>query len=296
MERKNSFTVAVMFMLISGFGFAAMGLFVRFAGNISATQKVFFRNIVVFVVSLILLLNQLTFTQIKSQFKDKKNLSILIIRSILGTLGILANFYAVDHMPIASASVLNKISPFFTIIFSALFLKQGITLIQTICILMSFIGVIFISQPSVAGFSNAIPFIIGVSGGIMAGAAYTCVHYLTNRNMSSSFVVCFFHGFSALILLPRLIFSFQPMTLHQIFMIIGIGAMAIIGQYGITLAYKFAKANQVSIFDYSTIVFSTILGLVFLSQIPTLSAVVGMIIVFLAFLIMFFYTKKHETA
>ena len=46
------------------------------------------------------------------------NAKYLWIRSIAGGIGMICNFYAIDHMAISDASVLNKLSPFFAIIFS----------------------------------------------------------------------------------------------------------------------------------------------------------------------------------
>ncbi len=64
----------------------------------------------------------------------------LFLRCAFGTLGILCNFYAIDHLLVADASILNKLSPFFAIIFSFLLLKEKITPTQGACVLLAFIG------------------------------------------------------------------------------------------------------------------------------------------------------------
>ena len=46
------------------------------------------------------------------------------MRSVCGTLGILCNYYAIDHLMLADASILNKLSPFFAILFSFILLKE----------------------------------------------------------------------------------------------------------------------------------------------------------------------------
>ena len=66
------------------------------------------------------------------------------MRSIGGTGGIKCNFYAIDHLVIADASMLNKLSPFFVLIFSYLILKEKVKLYQGRCIIVAFIGSLFV--------------------------------------------------------------------------------------------------------------------------------------------------------
>ena len=99
---------------------------------------------------------------------DKKYWGPLILRCVCGTLGILCNFYAIDHLLVADASILNKLSPFFAIIFSFLLLKEKIRPAQAACVALAFIGCLFVVKP---GFQNAalVPALIGVCGGLGAG-------------------------------------------------------------------------------------------------------------------------------
>ena len=57
----------------------------------------------------------------------KGNLKFLILRALFGTIGILGNFYAIDHLVLSDANMLNKMSPFFVILFSYLILKEDLT-------------------------------------------------------------------------------------------------------------------------------------------------------------------------
>ena len=69
------------------------------------------------------------------------------MRSIFGTMGVLCNFYAVDHLVLADASILNKMSPFFTVLFSWLILKEKVMPIQLSLIFGAFLGSIFVAKP-----------------------------------------------------------------------------------------------------------------------------------------------------
>ena len=116
---------AIGFIIMSAFGFAMMAAFVRLAGDLPFTQKTFFRNLVAVAVAAVVL------CRVKVGFKwEKGNLPLLIIRATCGTLGIFCNYYAIDHLVLADANILNKMSPFFAIIFSLILLKERASVFQ----------------------------------------------------------------------------------------------------------------------------------------------------------------------
>ena len=62
----------------------------------------------------------------------KGNSTLMFIRAFAGTIGILGNFYAVDHLMLSDATMLNKMSPFFAIIFSIFLMKEKVSLSQAL--------------------------------------------------------------------------------------------------------------------------------------------------------------------
>lgn len=140
MNTKNK---AIVCILISAFGFSIMNLCVKLSGDLPSIEKSFFRNLVAAIIAFILLYRS------KAGFSCKKeNLPALILRAVLGTIGIFCNFYALSHMVLSDASMLNKLSPFFTLIFSYIFLKEKLSPFQCIAIVIAFIGSLFIIKPS----------------------------------------------------------------------------------------------------------------------------------------------------
>ena len=105
-------------ILISAFSFALMNLFVQLAGDINPIQKSFFRNLIAFLFAAAILFKEHDFSF------QKKNLKYLILRSALGTIGILCNYYALGHLLLSDASMLGKLSPFVVLICSYIFLKE----------------------------------------------------------------------------------------------------------------------------------------------------------------------------
>lgn len=84
------------------------------------------------------------------------------------------------------------------------------------------------------------------------------------------------------------------MTMQQtIYLLIG-GVFATVGQFGITLAYKYAPAKEVSVFNYFTVVFTALLGFTFLGQVPDFYSIIGYVIIFGASFYMFLKNKGGE--
>ncbi len=271
---------------LSALSFALMNALVRLAGDVPTIQKSFFRNFIAFIFAGIVILRSGEGLNYK-----KEDIPLLSLRSIAGTIGILCNFYAVDHLNIADASMLNKLSPFFTIIFSYLFLKEKPKLIQTVGVIVAFTGSLFIIKPTM-DISAFLPALIGFTGGMGAGAAYTAVRALGKRKVKGPLIVFFFSGFSCLVTLPYLLFGYSPMSLKQLFVLLLAGLAASGGQFGITAAYSYAPAKEISVFDYTNIIFAAILGYFMFNQIPDVYSVIGYVIICGISVIMFFWNKE----
>ena len=113
-------------ILMAALSFALMSTFVRLSGDVPSMQKAFFRNVVAAVFTLIIMLkNHEPFHPPK-----RSHWAYLMARAIFGTVGLLCNFYAVDHLNLSDASMLNKMSPFFAILISYFLLKERLNLVQ----------------------------------------------------------------------------------------------------------------------------------------------------------------------
>ena len=273
----NNIRKGMMCIILAAFFFAAMNVFVKLAGYLPSIQKSFFRNLVAALFAFFILLKS------KQGFTYKqKDLPMLLLRSVFGTLGILCNFYAVDHLLVSDASML---------ICSSLFLKEKATRIQKISIIVAFIGSLFVIKPSF-NLLNNVDSIIGVLGALGAGIAYTCVRKLGKQGVNGAKIVFFFSCFSCLSVLPYLIINYQPMSLEQFLILLGAGLMAAGGQFAITAAYNNAAGKDISIYDYSQILFAAILGFIFLNQIPDIWSIVGYIIIIGAALGVYLYQRR----
>ena len=214
----------ILYIVISAFCFALMNMFVRMSGDLPTIQKSFFRNCVAAIfASIILIKNRVPFHWQKGNFK------YLILRSVFGTLGILCNFYAVDHLVLSDASMLNKMSPFFAVIFSMLILKERVSVPQALIVIGAFIGSLFVIKPTFTNM-DLVPSLVGLVGGLGAGIAYAMVRKLGMLGEKGPFIVFFFSSFSCLVTVPWLILDYHPMTVTQILVLLGAGLAAAGGQ------------------------------------------------------------------
>ena len=260
-------------LVLSAFCFALMSMFVHLAGDLPSMQKSFFRNLVAALSAVVLLLRAGEPFRIR-----RENLPYFLMRSIFGTMGVLCNFYAVDHLVLADASILNKMSPFFTVLFSWLILKEKVMPIQLSLIFGAFLGSIFVVKPT---FSNLalVPSLLGFFGGICAGAAYTMVRKLGEAGEKGPVIVLFFSVFSCVVVLPWLIFDYHPMTWQQMGILLLAGCAA-------------AGGDLHSLHDALPI--STMLGFFIFGQVPDGWSFLGYGIICLMAISMFVYNNRKR--
>lgn len=283
-EKKKQ--LGILYIIISAFCFALMNMFVRLSGDLPSFQKSFFRNLVALFFALIILKRD------KVWFSGKKeNIKYLFIRSLAGTIGVLCNFYAVDHLVLSDASMLNKMSPFFVIIFSLFVLGEKIKPAQAFIVAGAFIGSLFIIRPTMSIFQNPAS-IIGLLGGMSAGLAYTFVRKLGEKGEKGPFVVFVFSAFSCIVLLPFVIINYQHMTGMQLVYLLLAGVSAAGGQFSITAAYFHAPAREISVYDYSQIIFAAVMGFIVFGDIPDMLSWAGYIIICSMAVVMYFYNNR----
>lgn len=158
-------------------------------------------------------------------------------------------------------------------------------------VLIAFLGSLLIIKPSF-DFVDMIPALCGFMGGLFAGGAYTCVRALGLRQVKGASIVFFFSAFSCTMTLPFLILQYHDMSMIQLLYLLLAGLSAAGGQFAITAAYTYAPAKEISVYDYSQVVFSAIIGFFLFAQIPDLFSIVGYIIIILVAILMFQYQRK----
>ncbi len=285
MNDKNE-KQAVIYMLFSSFSFAFMQFFVKIsASNVDIMVQVFSRNLLTLLISSILIIKA------KEKFTpQKENIKWLVLRSLSGFAGVYAFFYATKHIYLADAAILQRISPVFIMIFSAVFLKIKFNKVGVISLVFVMIGSIFVIRPHFN--SSIIPSLIAFSSAIFAAIAYTTVAFMKGRE-TSNIIVFYFSLISSIISMPFAFSEFHLLKTNDIAILSVISITAALGQIFITLSYKKGDPNTVSIFGYIGIVLSFILGTVFLKESVNIYSIIGILLILGGALITYFKSNKQ---
>lgn len=250
-------------LISSAFFFALMSVFVRLSGDVPFYQKMVFRNGVSAAVAAIMLLKS------GGSICVPKGAGLpLFFRSACGFFSVMCNYYAIDHLVLANSNSLSKLSPFFAIAFAAFILGEKVTKGQLGAIALALVGSAFLVIPSLN--TLGLSAVIGLTGGILSGGAQCALRALKKHDISNSTVVFIFSGCSLILVLIPSLLTWHPMTGMQWFYLLCAGTSCALAQYSLTGAYRYAAPREISVYDFTQIIFSGIMGYLVFGQIPGL--------------------------
>jgi len=275
---------SVFLVIISALFFSLMSAFVKLSGNIPIAEKVFFRNLISLGIAFYILKKK------GASFKGKReNRKFLFYRAFLGTTGMFFKFYSISNMYLADSTMLNRLSSFFVTIFAVLFLKEKLSKIQIPLLFIVFFSALLVIKPK---FNlEGLPALAGLLSAITAGGVYTIISFLKNKEDSST-IVLWFSALSMISSLPFLLGNFVVPSSLQLFYLLATGVCAAGGQFAITSAYKYAPANEVSIYSYLNIIFAVIIGFFIWGELPDTLSIIGGILIIGVGVINFMYNQK----
>ena len=279
-------TKGVLCILCAALCFSGMSAFVHLAGDLPVFEKAFFRNFIAAII---------VFCMIRARHIpiriEKDGRLFVLLRCVFGTAGLVLNFYAIDRLDLADANMLNKLSPFFAIIFSYFLLRERVRPVQAAAVGGAFLGALCIIRPTGANMA-LLPAIGGFFGGMGAGAAYTCLRRATSQGVRSQIVVLCFSCFSCLFTLPFIAAHFVLPTAPQLLCLLMCGVCGAFGQFSITAAYTFAPAREISVYDYTQVIFSAIMGYFLFGQTPDALSFVGYAVIIAMAVVSFVYNNR----
>lgn len=274
----------VLCIISSAFCFAFMGAFVRHAGDLRSVQKSFFRNLVAFIFAAAILIRQKGSFLPQKKKQHRRTADTLSMRYARNTLqllcgrpsGIIRCGNAEQNVAVLRYRIFGNV-PSGTYKFSA-----DARCNSRICRKSAYNK----AEPCKSGacavtarFSRR----YGRRCGLYCGKVAR--HQRRKRTLYRVLLL----GFSCLVTLPFLLFDFHVMTWQQWLVLLGAGLAAAGGQFSITAAYKFAPAKEISVYDYSQIIFSALLGFILFSQLPDIWSFIGYVIICGVDVAMFFY-------
>ena len=240
-------------MIVAGFFFAAMGVFVKFgAGEFDAAEMAFYRSFVglFFVTGLVLA---------KRGTVKTSNMGFHAIRSVVGSVSLIGYFYAMSQLPLATAQTLNYTSPIFLAIATVVVLGEKFSPWLVAAIALGFVGVAVLLQPTVHGGKEAAA-LIGLFSGVFSAWAYLSVRTLGKLGEPDYRVVFWFTVIGSILCAgwQLSISTFHPVHWSNVWVVIGIGASGTAAQLAMTRAYRTGNTLVCGALSYSTLVFGAI--------------------------------------
>lgn len=275
------------YMMVSAFSFACMQVMIaKTADVIPLFEQLFLRNFIAAGIAYIGIRKGNL-----PVFGKKENRKLLWMRSLAGYVGMITLFYASAHASQGDVAIIIKMSPFVVTVAAVLFLGEKATKYEGIALLMAFLGAFFVANPEFN--SNLMPLAVAFASAIFGGLAYTFVSALKGRE-HPKVIIFFFSAVSTAITFPLMLTNFVMPDGKYALMLLSIGVFAAFGQLALTYAYAISKASEVSIYNYSGIIFSMLLGYTVLGQSIATTSFVGAILVICAGCIVFFGNRKLE--
>jgi drug/metabolite transporter (DMT)-like permease len=280
---QNDYKKSIIFMTLSSLAFAIMSFMVRLAGDLPLYEKVLFRNFVALIIALVLIAKNKD-----SVWGQKKNRVFLILRGLGGLGGVFFYFYSITYLNLSDGTILNKLSPFFVILFAALFLKEKLGKHKIIAITIAFLASMLIIKPHFE--MDVVPAFSGLISAVFAGFAYSMIRLLNLRGEKPATIVFYFSLISFVVVLPFAVFNFVTPTPIQWLYLLGIGVFAGIGQIFLTESYRHAPASDVAPYQYMHVLFTAMISIMFLQEAPDLLSILGSLLIVGAFI--YLYKKR----
>ena len=273
-------------MILSAFIFSTMAVCVKFAAAyFNNAELVFYRGVigVMFMAA---------FARIRGTSLATSVLPMHIWRSVVGVVALSTWFYAIAHLPLATAMTLNYMSSVWIAAFlvggTLMFAKAGEPIQSqgalVAAILASFAGVVMLLRPTIAN-NQAFAGLVGLLSGLGAAFAYMQVMVLARMGEPEARTVFYFAVGTAITGALGMVFlGLSPWDWQHALWLLPIGLLASLGQLCMTKAYSMSTNHGGTLMaanlQYSGIIFSALYGLaLFGDKIPPLGwAGMGLII------------------
>ena len=265
--------MGALWMLVAGFLFGCMGVFVKLgAAYFSNIELVFYRSFVGLII-IYAIARQRGGTLVTRQWSGH------LWRGVSGTIALLLFFYCITVLPLATAVTLNYTSPLFLTVLLMLVFKEHFHAPLTIAIALGFVGMVLLLHPTLQR-NQMIPGLLGIISGFFAGIAMLNVRELGRSGEPEWRTVFYFSLIASLVSAAIMLFdTIHKVTLHNFLILLGMGSSATLAQLALTRAYTTGKTLVASSLSYSAVVFATLFGIVLWDEILSVSSWLGMALI-----------------
>lgn len=269
---KNKIPTGAWYMLLSALGFALMAACVKSVSRYGIP-------VLEIVATRALISAGISYADIR-----RKKISVwgnnkpwLLARGAVGAGALIMVYYAVTHLPLAMATVLQYLHPVFTAILSFLFLKEKVKRSTMLCIILCLVGLSIMLSPNFADTHLTYSWLsiaAGIFGAFGSAIAYVIVKKLT-RTEDSSVIIFYFPIVTLPIAVLLLGSDFVIPSATACLLLLFVGIFTQIGQLGLTKAMHSEDASKATAYAYVQVLFSVIIGWAYFGEIPAWATVIG---------------------
>ncbi|KAH9939623.1 EamA-like transporter family-domain-containing protein [Epithele typhae] len=241
---------------------------------------------------------------IADPFLGPKGVRLLLVqRGIFGFIGLFSLYYSLQYLSLSDATVLQFLSPMFTALASAIFLREHFSVRNALAGLASLIGVVLIARPAFlfGNIDSTIPTIPGegdapevspaqrllavglaLIGALGAAGAYTTIRYIGSRahtlhNMVAFSSLCVI--LTTFVMLVTQTPVVVPLRWDWLAILLFIGLAGFVAQTLLTMGLQREAAGRGTIAVYGQIVFATAFEFAFFHTVPPPLSIVGTVII-----------------
>jgi drug/metabolite transporter (DMT)-like permease len=264
-------------MLVSGFAFALMTLFVKLAGERLPSQQ-----IVAARAALTLLFTYVMLRRARVGALGQRR-GLLILRGLCGFSALSCVYYAVTKLPLAEATVLQYLHPTTTALLAALFLRESLRPSVVLGSLLGLAGAVLIARPAGLFGVHAAPLhgwgvAAAVGGAVFTSAAYTIVRKLGQTE--DPLVIVFYFPLVALpASLPTALPGALWPTPWEWLLLLAVGVSTQVGQLSVTRGLQQHEAGRTAVYSYSQVLFAALLGWLVFAEVPTPATLFGAVLI-----------------
>jgi drug/metabolite transporter (DMT)-like permease len=221
-----------------------------------------------------------------------EHFSAHLVRDIAGVLSYYLYFVAIRFLNLTDATTLNYTAPFFVPFIWWIWMKEKIDLHVWWSIIVGFIGVAVILNPSRQIFQEG--FLFGLCAGLVSAVAFAALRVLNLKKEPMSRTLFYYFFIGTLITAPfALVYWVHPTPLQWLKMG-GVGVATVIAQMLLTIAYRYGTASYLSPLGYTTVIYAGISSWIIFGIPPTIRSIVGIVLIIIGG-ILTFVLKKQPT-
>lgn len=219
-------------------------------------------------------------------YLKSEHYGLLIGRALFGTMASLVYTLSIHYIPIVNSTLLFNTAPIFIPIISVLFLHTHIPKTLWLAVALGFLGIIIIIQPNAEIFTQT-GNLLGLLSGISLAIAYLQMKILTNTDPGIR-IIFYYLGIGMLIQAPLLYFGNIPDERVVLYSVLS-GAALLAAQITLVNAYRYAKASEIGIYQYASVIFVGLMDWIIWNNVPPVYDVVGVILVTVAGILIIHY-------